>query len=127
LLLLVAKGIAYMLSLGSFRGGPTFPAVFLGAAGGILASHLPGFPSGAGIAVGIGVAVVCVLRLPLSAVLLGTLLCTKAGTAIEPLVIVGVVVAYVVTLALSRALPPATAADAPPATAGSRGGPAFRD
>ena len=41
-LLIVFKGIAYGLSLGSFRGGPTFPALFLGAAAGIMASHLPG-------------------------------------------------------------------------------------
>jgi H+/Cl- antiporter ClcA len=44
-LLLVFKGIAYGLSLGSFRGGPTFPAVFLGAAAGIMASRLPGMHS----------------------------------------------------------------------------------
>ena len=43
--LIVFKGLAYGLSLGSFRGGPTFPALFLGAAAGIMASHLPGFPS----------------------------------------------------------------------------------
>ena len=43
-MLLAFQGLAYALSLGSFRGGPTFPAVFLGAAGGLLASHLPGFP-----------------------------------------------------------------------------------
>ena len=29
-LLVVCKGLAYGLSLGSFRGGPTFPAMFLG-------------------------------------------------------------------------------------------------
>jgi H+/Cl- antiporter ClcA len=33
-LLLAFKGLAYALSLGSFRGGPIFPALFLGAAGG---------------------------------------------------------------------------------------------
>jgi H+/Cl- antiporter ClcA len=33
-LLLVCKGIAYAVSLSSFRGGPTFPALFVGAAGG---------------------------------------------------------------------------------------------
>src|SRR5438105_3842027 len=39
LLLLVAfKGLAYGLSLGSFRGGPIFPALFIGAAGGIAMS-----------------------------------------------------------------------------------------
>ena len=32
LLLIVCKGIAYTLSLAAFRGGPTFPAMFIGAA-----------------------------------------------------------------------------------------------
>lgn len=101
-LLIAFKGLAYMLSLGSFRGGPTFPALFLGAAAGIMASHLPGFPLEPAVAVGMGVAIVAVLRLPLSAVVLATLLTTKAGTGAEPLIIVGVVVAYVTTLVLSR-------------------------
>jgi H+/Cl- antiporter ClcA len=121
-LLIVCKGIAYSLSLGSFRGGPTFPAIFLGAAAGILASHLPGFPEGAAVAVGIGAAVVAVLRLPLASVLLATLLTTKAGGAVEPLIVVGVVVSYVVTLMLSRAVPLATPSGAQSATADSRGG-----
>ena len=38
------KGIAWSISLGSFRGGPTFPALFLGTAAGLLAGHLPGSP-----------------------------------------------------------------------------------
>ncbi len=42
LLLVVCKGLAYGFSLSSFRGGPTFPAMFIGAAGGIALSHLPG-------------------------------------------------------------------------------------
>jgi H+/Cl- antiporter ClcA len=49
--LIVFKGIAYGLSLGSFRGGPTFPALFLGAAAGLIASHLPGLPVTPGVAV----------------------------------------------------------------------------
>jgi hypothetical protein len=60
---ILCKGLAYLLSLGSFRGGPTFP---------------------------------------LSAVVIATLLTTQAGNGVEPLIIVGVVVAYVVTLLLSR-------------------------
>jgi len=102
-LLIVCKGLAYGLSLGSFRGGPTFPAMFLGAAGGIMASHLAGFPESAGVAVGIGATVACVLRLPLTGVVIATLLCTQAaGAGVEPLIIVGVVVAYIATLLLSR-------------------------
>ena len=33
LLLIACKGLAYALSLSSFRGGPVFPAMFIGAAG----------------------------------------------------------------------------------------------
>ena len=108
--LIVFKGLAYALSLGSYRGGPTFPALFLGAAAGIMASHLPGFPIQAGVAVGMGAAVVAVLRLPLSAVVLATLLTSHAGTNVEPLIIVGVVISYIITLLLSRSPKPAPVA-----------------
>ncbi len=54
LLLLACKGLAYGVSLSSFRGGPIFPAMFIGAAGGIAMSHLPGLPVIAGVAMGIG-------------------------------------------------------------------------
>ncbi len=115
--LIVFKGIAYSLSLGSFRGGPTFPALFLGAAAGIMASHLPGFPIQVGIAVGMGAGFVAVLRLPLSAVVIATVLTTKAGANVEPLIIVGVVVSYLVTLLLGRLKAPAEESAPAPATA----------
>ncbi len=91
LLVIVCKGIAYSFALGSFRGGPTFPAIYLGAAAGILASHLPGFPLGPAVAVGIGASMTAVLRLPLSSIVVATLVTVKAGTGDEPLIIVGVV------------------------------------
>jgi hypothetical protein len=100
-LLIVFKGLGYSISLGSARGGPTFPAIFLGAAGGIMASHLPGFPIAAGVAVGMGTATVAILRLPLSAIVIASLLTSKAGLGVEPLTIVGVVVTYLATLRLS--------------------------
>ncbi len=100
-LLIAFKGLAYALCLGSFRGGPTFPALFLGAAAGIMASHLAGFPITPAVAVGIGTATVAMLKLPLSAVVIATLLTSKSGAGAEPLIIVGVVVAYVVTLVIS--------------------------
>jgi len=100
-LLIAFKGLAYAVSLGSFRGGPAFPAMFLGAAAGLMAAQLPGFELAPAVAVGIGAAVVSVLRLPLSALVLATVLCSQAGLGITPLVIVGVVVAYLTTLALA--------------------------
>jgi H+/Cl- antiporter ClcA len=102
LLLLGFKGVAWGVSLGSFRGGPTFPSLFLGAAGGILASKLPGFDLTAAVAVGMGAAFAAALKLPLSAVVVASLLAGKAGAHAGPLIIVGVVVAYLVTIALDR-------------------------
>jgi len=113
--LLVFKGLAYALSLGSYRGGPTFPALFLGTAAGIMASHLAGFPVQAGVAVGMGAATVAVLRLPLSSVVLATLLTVHAGGNVEPLIVVGVVVSYVITLVLARMRGPATVTEGEPA------------
>lgn len=107
-LLCAFKGIAYGLSLGSFRGGPVFPAMFLGAAAGLMAAQLPGFDVTPAVAVGIGAGVAAVLGLPLSGALLGILLTSAAGPGSAPLVIVGVIVAYLVKLALEAhwQLPP---------------------
>jgi H+/Cl- antiporter ClcA len=100
-LLLAFKGLAWSVSLAGFRGGPTFPALFLGAAGGILASHLPGFALTPAVAVGMAAAAVSMLRLPLSAVVLAIVLTSTGGLGASPLIIVAVVVAYLTTLALS--------------------------
>jgi hypothetical protein len=95
LLLVVCKGLAYSVSLSGFRGGPIFPAMFIGAAGGIALSHLPGLPLVPGVAMGIGAMSVVMLSLPLTSVLLATLLLASDGLAVMPLVIVAVVVAHV--------------------------------
>jgi H+/Cl- antiporter ClcA len=108
-LLMVCKGLAYGVSLSSFRGGPVFPAMFVGAAGGIALSHLPGLPMIAGVAMGIGAMCVVMLTLPISSVLLATLLLASDGLALMPLVIVAVVVAHVA--AAHIAPPPAAQPD----------------
>ena len=76
-LVIVFKGLAWTISLASFRGGPIFPALFLGASAGLLGSHLAGFDETAAVAVGLGAATVSALGLPLSAVVLATLLTTE--------------------------------------------------
>ena len=48
--------------------------MFLGATGGIALSHLPGLPLIPGAAMGIGAMCAVMLRLPLTSVLLATLL-----------------------------------------------------
>ena len=107
LLLLVCKSLAYGVSLSSFRGGPVFPALFIGAAGGMALSHLPGLPLVAGVATGIGAMSAVMLNLPLTSVLLATLLLASDGLAVMPLVIVAVVVAYVASARLTPAEPAA--------------------
>ena len=96
-LLVACKALAYALSLSAFRGGPVFPAMFLGAAVGVAASHLPGMALVPAVGIGIGAMCVSMLRLPLTSVLLATVLLTSDALAVMPLVIVAVVVGHVVT------------------------------
>ena len=110
ILLIACKGLAYGVSLSGFRGGPTFPALFLGAAGGVALSHLPGLPVVDGVAMGIGAMSVVMLRLPLTSVLLASLLLASDGLAVMPLVIVAVVVAYVISARLAPSPAPASPA-----------------
>jgi H+/Cl- antiporter ClcA len=112
LLLLICKGLAYGASLSGFRGGPTFPALFLGAVGGVALSHLPGLPVVYGVAMGIGAMCAVMLRLPLTSVLLATVLLSSDGLQVTPLTIVAVVVAYVASARLTP--PPPAPAPAPP-------------
>ena len=78
-LLVVCKALAYGMSLSSFRGGPTFPGMFIGAAGGIALSHLPGLSAVAGAAMGIGAMSCVMLGLPLTSVLLTSLFLGSDG------------------------------------------------
>ena len=104
-LLVACKGLAYGLSLSCFRGGPTFPALFIGAAGGIALSHAPGLPMIAGAGMGIGAMSVTMLNLPLTSVLLVSVFLQADALALMPIVIVAVVVAYVTS---ARIAPPKT-------------------
>jgi H+/Cl- antiporter ClcA len=115
LLLIVCKAIAYAVSLSSFRGGPVFPSMFIGAAAGIAASDLPGLSLVPAVAMGIGVMCTVMLTLPLTSTLLATLLLGADGVGVMPLVIVAVAVAYVVTARLTPAPAPAAGASTPPA------------
>ena len=109
-MLIVCKAAAYSASLSSFRGGPVFPGMFAGAALGIALSHLPGLPMIAGVGMGIGAMSVAMLGLPLTSVLLASLILEADGLKLMPLIIVAVVVSYVVSARLAPAPTPAPAA-----------------
>ena len=99
-LFLIFKGLAYGVSLGSARGGPTFPAMFLGIVAGLLCAHLPGFSERPAVAALMGAGTVSILRLPLASIIIAMVV-SQAGASTTPLIIVAVVVAYLVVLALS--------------------------
>jgi hypothetical protein len=103
LLLMACKGLAYALCLSSFRGGPIFPAIFIGAAGGVAAAELPGMSLVPGVAMGMGAMSAVMLGLPLTSTLLAALLLGANGLNALPLVIVAVVVAHVVNARLTLA------------------------
>jgi H+/Cl- antiporter ClcA len=92
--LLAFKGLAYAVSLATLRGGPIFPAVFLGAAAGALLSGLPGFGLVPAMAAGMAAATAAILPLPVSAAVLITLLLGSGSAGMTPIVLIAVVVAF---------------------------------
>ena len=100
LAVLVFKGVAYTLCLGSLRGGPVFPALFLGAAVGVLLAPLPGLGLVPAMAAGMAAGTAITLGRPVSSVLLVALL--VGNVAVMPVVILAAVVAFVITELLPR-------------------------
>jgi H+/Cl- antiporter ClcA len=103
---LLCKAVAYALCLGSLRGGPIFPALFLGAALGVLLAPLPGLGVVPGMAAGMAASAAAALRLPVSSALLVVLL--LGGGAMTPVVLLSAVVGFVTAQLLppGRPVPP---------------------
>jgi len=99
-LLILFKGLAWGISLGNFRGGPAFPALFLGASAGVLAAHLPGLAQTPAVAALMAAGCAAVLRLPLSSVVITLVLVSQAGVGVTSLIVVAAVVAFVTVEAL---------------------------
>jgi len=109
-LLIVAKATGYGVSLGAgFRGGPVFPALFLGAAVGILFSLLvPGLELTPAVVAGMAAGAAAMLTLPVSSVMLAIVFAGSQGLQATTLAIIGSVVAVVITLAVSARTPSKT-------------------
>jgi H+/Cl- antiporter ClcA len=101
-LLVLAKGAAYSLSLGAgFRGGPVFPALTLGVAGGCLAAAiLPGLELTPAIAAGVAAAAASALALPFFAVLIAAILVGAAS--VVPIAIFAAAVGWILALAARK-------------------------
>ncbi|BBH67806.1 hypothetical protein ACTI_44910 [Actinoplanes sp. OR16] len=103
-LLVLVKGIAYALSLGAgFRGGPTFPAVALGVAVGVLASVvLPGLDLTPAVIAGLAAAASAALRLSFFGALLAALLAGSTGVETVPIAVIASVIGWLAATALQQ-------------------------
>jgi H+/Cl- antiporter ClcA len=103
LVLLITKGLAYAVSLGAgFRGGPIFPAIFVGVAvASIPVVALGSSPTWA-IAVGSAAGMAAQTRLLISPLLLASLLVGPEGSDLIPAAVLAAATAWILATALER-------------------------
>ena len=105
---LVAKALAYAISLGcGFRGGPVFPAIFLGTALASLAVVAFDVSPTLAVAVGTAAGMAAMTRLLFSALVFSLLLVGTQGVDAMPAAVLAAAAAWVTTAALQRDLTPA--------------------
>jgi H+/Cl- antiporter ClcA len=104
-ILLVAKGLAYAICLGcGFRGGPVFPAMFLGTGLGMLAVIALDVSPTWAVAVGTAAAMAAMTKLLFASLVISAALVGTAGVDTVPAAVLAAVAAWVVTSALERRL-----------------------
>ncbi len=101
-LVVLAKGLAYALSLGAgFRGGPVFPAIAIGVATAMVAADvLPGLHTTPAVAAGIAAGTTAVLRVPFTAVLLVSLLVGPSAFDVAPVAVLAAATGWLVATML---------------------------
>ena len=101
--IVVCKALAYGISIGAgFRGGPVFPAVFLGVSVGVLASAIDGGLSvTAAVGAGVAAAASSALRAPFFGALLAALLVGSAGANAIPLIVLSSALAWLIATAVN--------------------------
>ena len=101
--LLAAKALAYAVSLGcGFRGGPIFPAIFLGTAVALLAAEWTGMSPTVAVAAGAAAGVAVASGLLFTSVVLATLLVGAAGLDAVPAAVLAGATAWLVRAAAKR-------------------------
>ena len=106
LVTLAGKGVAYAMALGGgMRGGPIFPATFLGVCVGVIGALIfPFVPLSPLVAAGIAASAAGVLRLPATSALLGAMLVSGTGAAIAPFAIFGAVIGLIIRMVIDKKL-----------------------
>ena len=103
LILLVTKSVGYAVSLGAgFRGGPIFPAIFVGVALASVPVAVFGSSPTWAIAVGAAAGMAAQTRLLISPLLLASLLVGPAGSDTIPAAVLAAAAAWIFATALER-------------------------
>ncbi len=102
-ILLVAKALAYAISLGcGFRGGPVFPAIFLGIALAMLAVVWFDVSPTLAVAIGAAAGTAAVTRLLITSALLASLLVGTAGLDAVPAAVLAAAAAWLTMAIIDR-------------------------
>ncbi|GEL95338.1 chloride channel protein [Cellulomonas composti] len=103
LVLLVAKALAYTISLGAgFRGGPIFPAIFLGAALATFAVIAFDVSPTVAVAIGAAAGMTAMTRMVVAPVLFAGLLVGRDGVTSITVAVLGTVTAWLTSAALDH-------------------------
>jgi H+/Cl- antiporter ClcA len=103
LILLVAKAVGYSISMGSgFRGGPVFPAIFLGVALATLAEIWFGVSPTLAVAVGTAAGMTATTRLMLTPIVFSALLVGHNGIDTVSAAVLASAAAWITLAALDR-------------------------
>jgi H+/Cl- antiporter ClcA len=105
LILLAAKALGYAISLGcGFRGGPVFPAIFIGVALATLAVNLLDVSPTLAVAVGAAAGMAATTKLLFASLLLAALLVGTAGIDATPAAVFAGAASWLTRTALDRRL-----------------------
>jgi H+/Cl- antiporter ClcA len=105
-LIVLLKALAYAAALGGgMRGGPIFPATFLGVGVAIaVALALPWAGVTALVVTGIAASAAGMIKLPGTSALLAALLAVGSGAAVAPFAILGAVIGLLIRMAADRVI-----------------------
>jgi len=108
LVIMAAKAIAYTICMGTgFRGGPVFPAIFLGTSLAMVTALLAGSSTTWALAVGAAAGMTAGTGMVFSALLFAGLLTGTAGLDAAPAAVLAVLAAWLTNAALKRRSTPA--------------------
>jgi H+/Cl- antiporter ClcA len=106
--LVLAKALAYGICLGcGFRGGPVFPAIFIGVGLGVLTAIVFDVSPTAAVAMGCAAGVTAVTRLVIASLVIAALLVGTAGFDAVPVAVMAAAASWLTVNALERFKPAA--------------------